>query len=418
MSAVLPQVFIGVDGSDRWQDLHASDREGAAVLRFRVSTNAAGLDTLLERLEATWPGVPRAFGFEDPTSPFALALQARGECVYSTNPHALKQLREGLNPSGKKDDPADAHAGYLFLRENFAKLTPVTPNSDTGVWLRSRVLERLELVREKTRLVNRITALLKQVYPVVLHTFSKLDQELTLTFLARWPSTLDLARLTLPEFRTFLAEQRYSRPQRAEALWQRLQTPQLPLPAGVALRQGVPLARLLAQLQLVRQQLKQVEAEIEHLFQAHPDAPLFTSLPASGERLAPALLTVFGDDRKAWRNVDHLTAQCGTVPVTQRSGKRRCTVYRFHCDRDRRYLLHLFANVSRQHCDWAQSYYQRQRDRGQNHATALRNLATKWLRIIWRMWHDRQLYCPDKIQENRKETAGPNSSQLCPLTSR
>lgn len=417
MSAVPPQVLVGVDGSDRYHDIHASPGSGSDVLRLRVPTSPAGLAQLLDQLETRWPGAVRAFGFEDPTSPFALALLARGERVYSTNPHALMNLRKGLNPSGKKDDPEDARACYVFLRENLDQLTPVTPSSDAGALLQARVLERLELIREKTRLLNRLTALFKATYPVILQTFSQLDQDLTLAFVARWPSPAALTELTLPTFTAFLREQRYPRSQAAAALWQRLQVTQLPLPDGVERLHGAHRQRLLEQLQLLRAQLRTLEKEIEQLFADHPDARIFASLPGGGEVLAPALLAVFGDDRKAWQSVAHLAAHCGTVPVTHRSGQKKSCHFRFHCDRDRRYLLHLFANASRRKCPWAQAFYRGQRQKGKSHATALRNLATKWLRILWRMWHDGKPYCPEQVKQGRGEPAEANASVTSPLTS-
>lgn len=42
-------------------------------------------------------------------------------------------------------------------------------------------------------------------------------------------------------------------------------------------------------------------------------------------------------------------------------------------------------------CRWAAAYYWQQCDKGASHHTAVRALAFKWQRIIWRCWQDR---CP------------------------
>jgi hypothetical protein len=57
-----------------------------------------------------------------------------------------------------------------------------------------------------------------------------------------------------------------------------------------------------------------------------------------------------------------------------------------------RTCLFLWAEQSRRRCAWAQAYYRAHRQRGQNHATALRCLGQRWLKILWRMWQDRTPY--------------------------
>jgi hypothetical protein len=47
---------------------------------------------------------------------------------------------------------------------------------------------------------------------------------------------------------------------------------------------------------------------------------------------------------------------------------------------------------STRHSFWAQVYYQQQRDNGKAHQAAVRALAFKWLRILYRCWQDRTPY--------------------------
>ena len=41
---------------------------------------------------------------------------------------------------------------------------------------------------------------------------------------------------------------------------------------------------------------------------------------------------------------------------------------------------------------WAAAYYRQQRDRGCSHQAALRALAFKWIRILYRCWQNRTPY--------------------------
>jgi hypothetical protein len=51
-----------------------------------------------------------------------------------------------------------------------------------------------------------------------------------------------------------------------------------------------------------------------------------------------------------------------------------------------------WANASRLTCDWAQAYYAYKRAEGHGHASALRCLGKRWLKILWRLWQNRQPY--------------------------
>ncbi|MCI0420380.1 MAG: hypothetical protein L0312_14335, partial [Acidobacteria bacterium] len=44
------------------------------------------------------------------------------------------------------------------------------------------------------------------------------------------------------------------------------------------------------------------------------------------------------------------------------------------------------------HCDWARALYQQLRARGQRHWAAIRVIAFKWIRILFRCWKDRVPY--------------------------
>ena len=51
-----------------------------------------------------------------------------------------------------------------------------------------------------------------------------------------------------------------------------------------------------------------------------------------------------------------------------------------------------FAKCSVGQCAWARLLYEEQRRAGQSQWGALRVLAFKWVRILWRCWRDRVAY--------------------------
>ena len=65
--------------------------------------------------------------------------------------------------------------------------------------------------------------------------------------------------------------------------------------------------------------------------------------------------------------------------------------------------VHLWADLSRKKCAWAQAYYQAHRAKGQSHATAVRCLGQRWLKILWTMWqsgtsYDESLHLRNQIK--------------------
>jgi hypothetical protein len=51
-----------------------------------------------------------------------------------------------------------------------------------------------------------------------------------------------------------------------------------------------------------------------------------------------------------------------------------------------------WAAESTQHSFWARAYYQQQRHKGTSHQAAVRALAFKWIRLLFRCWQHRTPY--------------------------
>jgi hypothetical protein len=84
------------------------------------------------------------------------------------------------------------------------------------------------------------------------------------------------------------------------------------------------------------------------------------------------------------------------APVTERSGKRKWVHFRWACPKFLRQSFHEWAGHSIAQSTWARAYYEQQRDRGSDHHAAVRALAFKWIRILFRCWKDRVAYDESK----------------------
>jgi len=386
-------VAVGIDSSDTHHDVSLQGPAAEPEVRLRISNDLPGFQRLLDELAARWPHHPWAFALENPRNLLARFLLLSGHTLYALNPLAVARTREGLAVSGTKSDALDARVLAFLLRHQDAQtLQPILLNSPQGALLAGLVEQRRDLVSEKTRLQNQLTALLKGFYPRALELWADLDLPLTRAALTTFPSPTALKQADPAQWEALYAGRRYPRPQQIPHLYAKAQAPQVPIAAvqeALGERQVRYLVRL---LEVLHDELAQVEEAMATTFAEHPDADFFRSLPSAGSVLAPSLLALFGDHRGRWQDWRQIAAYLGSSPITRASGKQRSVKMRFHCDREGRNVLHLYAQASRRKCAWAESFYQQQRKAGKTHAGALRSLANKWLRILFRMWRDRTRY--------------------------
>jgi transposase len=162
--------------------------------------------------------------------------------------------------------------------------------------------------------------------------------------------------------------------------------------------QAVTNAKSLLAVSLARQlctladQLEEYRKRIGELFNNHPDHDCFGSLPGAGAKLAPRLLSEIGSDRTRFATHQSLQTYAGTAPATVQSGNRSFARFRQACNKNLRSTIHLWADLSRSQCVWAQAYYQQKKKQGKNHAAALRCLGQRWLKILWKMWQTNTQY--------------------------
>lgn len=396
-------VAVGIDSADAYHQIHAEANGVGAELRLRIGNDLAGFQQLLDALRTAFGDLPWRFAVENPSLLIARFLLHAGYAVYAVNPRSVAKMREALASSGKKDDPIDAESLCLLLRKRAEDLAPVRTGSSESQLITGLVRQRVAVVEEKTRVLNQLTVVLKAYYPRALELFGNLEQPLTLSFLQAFSTPTALTAATEVEWRALFIGQRYPQPGRITQLWEQAQRPQVtlsPVDEALGARHALRLARI---LQVLIEELHVLEADIQKHFNALPEAKIFRSLPGAADVLAPALFAIMGDDRERWKDHKDLARLSGTVPVTRTSGKMRSIGMRHHCDHHARRTLHLFAACSRRSCPWAREFYAEQRRKGKTHGAALRNLATKWLRILYRLCQDDTLYDEDTYLRKRAD---------------
>jgi transposase len=386
--------FVGLDWADAKHDIcvQAAGSEKREFLVLEHSPEA--IDTWVCTLRTRFNGQPVAVCLELNKGPIVAALRKYDFLVlFPVNPFTLAKYREAFTPSRAKDDPTDAELQVELLLKHHDKLTPLTPQSPTMRALAQLVEHRRRLVGDKVRLTNRLTSALKNYFPQVLQWFDEKDTAIFCDFLSRWP-TLKAAQLARRSTLESFFREHHVRS--ADVIATRLQAIKsavaLTTDEGIITPTTLLVQALVAQLRVTLGAIADFDKAIAQRAQDHPDFPLFDALPGAGAVFAPRLLVAFGEQREHYASAEELQKYAGIAPVTERSGKKSWVHWRLQCPKFLRQTFVEWAAESTRHSFWAQVYYQQQRDKGKAHQAAVRALAFKWIRILYRCWQERTPY--------------------------
>ena len=380
--------FIGLDWADTKHDIclqvAGSDKRELKVLEHRPEVIEAWAMALLQRFE----GKPIAIALELNKGPIVEALRKYdGFVLFHINPMMLAKYRQAFTPSRAKDDPTDAELQLELLLRHRDKLTPLLPQSPEMRALAQLVEYRRRLVGDRVRIINRLTSTLKAYFPQVLTWFPNKETRLFCDFLTEWP-TLKAARLarrsTLERFlrqHHLRGEQRIN--ERIEAI--KSATP-LTTDDGVIMPNVLMVQALISQFRITLEAIESFDQAIAERAQRHRDFALFEALPGAGPVLAPRLLVAFGEQRERYGSAAEVQTYSGIAPVLERSGKKSWVHWRCQCPKFMRQTFVEWAAETIQFSFWARAYYQQQRDKGASYQAALRALAFKWIRIVFRCW--------------------------------
>jgi len=410
--------FVGLDWADATHDICLQVAGSTRREFLRLEHRPEVIDAWVCTLRTRFNGQPLAVCLELNKGPIVSALQNYDFLVlFPVNPLTVAKYREAFTPSRAKDDPTDAELQLELLLKHRDKLTPLSPQSPTMRALAQLVEHRRRLVGDKVRLTNRLTSALKNYFPHVLQWFQEKDTVLFCDFLSRWPTlkAVQLARrATLEGF--FRAHHVRS----ADVIATRIQAIKsalaLTTDEGVITPNVLLVQALVAQLRVTMQAIADFDKAIAQRAQDHPDFPLFDALPGAGAVFAPRLLVAFGEQRERFTSADELQKYAGIAPVTERSGKKSWVHWRLQCPKFLRQTFVEWAAESTRHSFWAQVYYQQQRDKGKAHQAAVRALAFKWIRILYRCWQERTPYDESVYLQALKRRSAPLLHNLANLS--
>lgn len=401
-------LVIGLDRSDRNADLHYIDTRTGRQWSQTISVQPEALFDWLARLRRDHPQSKVALCVERPAGALLPFIETyRWITLYAINPVSLVKYREAFITSRAKDDAKDARHLAELLLHHADKFTLWKPQDGPTRALQMLVVHRRHVVNQRTALTNCLQGLLKQYFPQALELCGEeLWRPLATDFLLKWPTLQKVLKARRSSIRQFYHLHGSRSPQRIERRMELLDravplTDEPALLDSFALRVGL----LCRQLREVVGTIKEFDAQIARAFGGHEDRWIFESLPGAGPTFAPRLLAGMGSDREQFPTPEALQCHSGIAPVTKQSGKKRHVHRRYRCPVFLKQGFHEYAKESILHCRWAAAYYLQQRIKGCGHNSAVRGLAYKWQRVIWKCWRDRTPY-DDRLYEQTLKRRG------------
>jgi transposase len=404
--------FVGLDWADQKHVVTLQEANSDQRQRFTLDQTPEALQSWIQQLRNRFAGRPVAIAVEQKRGALIYALMHVDFLhLYPVNPQTLSQFRKAFYPSGAKDDPVDADLLLEILMAHRQHLRVWIPDDVLTRSIQLLTEDRRHLVDERTALTNQLTAALKMYFPQALDWFGDLHTARACAFLQRWPSLQHLKRATSSSVRKFYRAQGYRGEDKLEQLIASIPKAQpLTQDGAVLLAGSMKVQALVTQIPLLTESIERYDQQIASLFEQHDDSTLFGSFPGAGPSLAPRLLAAFGSNRGRFEFAAEMQQLAGIAPVTEKSGTGIWIHWRLACSKFLRQTFHEFAGLSITQSDWARACYDQLRKRGKSHHAALRALAFKWIRIIFRCWktrtpYDEARYCKS-LQLRRSPVAG------------
>jgi transposase len=385
--------IIGIDWADKKHDVCIHVTATGKQDLLQIPHRSEKIDEWARSLYRRYGG-PMAVVLELSKGPIVAALQKYDFFVlYPVNPSSLVSYRRTFTPSGAKDDPTDAAYILNLLLRHPDEFHPLKPQSVEMRASMTLTEQRRRLMNDRVRLTNRLRNALKQYYPQALEWFDRIDTQLFCDFIRRWPTAVQARRARRATLETFFRTHNMNRKPLLEKRITAIKSA-VPLTTddGVVIPYRLLALTLVEQLETMFTCLDRFDEEIAALAPQHPDHELFAGLPGAGPVYTPRLMVAFGEQRERFNNAAEVQKYGGIAPVTERSGQQLWIHWRWQAPTFLRQTFVEWAAQTINKSYWAGLYYYQQRAKGCSYQAAVRALAFKWIRILYRCWKTRTPY--------------------------
>ena len=381
-------LFVGDDWSEDHHDVEVQDETGRVLRRARLSEGAAGMSRLHELVASCLPEdaePPQVkVCIETDRGPWVRALVGAGYEVFGVNPKLAARHRETMTLSGSKSDKADAHTLADMVRTRRHQLRRIAADSDEAAAVKVVARAHQRLIWERTRHTLRLRSALRDYFPAALIAYKPLGLAAadTLQLLATAPTPASAAKLTITQITAALKGRRRDIAAKATEIKDALRTPHLGQSDIVTSAYAADVGSTVAILQVLQEQIKTMEEQVEAHFRRHPDAKIYLSQPGIGVITGARVLAGFGDALDRYSSAKARKNYAGTSPITRQSGKAKSVHARHIHNHWLVDALHLQAGAAILHDPGSRTYYDQLRAREVSHSAALRQLGNRLVGIL------------------------------------
>lgn len=386
--------YVGIDWADQKHDWACRGSGGGPIRTGQFAHTPEAIHDWVAQLREIFGDRPVAVALEQSRGPLLFQLMKFPNLVlYPIHPTTLANYRQSWRPSGAKSDPSDTGLVLDLLMRHPDKLRPLSPDTEATRTLQFLVEDRRKWVDTRTDFGNRLTASLKLYYPQVLVWFDDVTAPIVLDWLERWPTLEKLQKARPATIEKFLCDHGRRDAEKIQSQLEQIRNARPAVTDSAVIDSClVNVEALVGQLTSLRKSIAGYDRQIEDTLRSHPDFPIVDSFPGAGPAMAPRLIAVLGTQRDRFDSAGALQCYSGIAPVTSQSGRQHWVHWRWACPKFVRQTFHEWAQHSMKACEWAHIFYQDKRKAGKSHHAAIRALAFKWLRILYRCWKDRVPY--------------------------
>jgi len=386
--------FVAIDWADQKHFWALTPTASEEVEHGQLDATPETVEAWAAELNARFSGRPIAVCLEQKRGALVYMLAKYAHLViFPVHPKTAAQYRETFCPSGAKSDPADAAWLLDLLLRHRNQLREMRPDTPQTRLLQYLTEYRRRLVDEATRQKNRLTSCLKIYFPQLLCWFDDVGSPVAGALLERWPTLPQLQRVHPGTLRRFFHEHNCRSEERIQERITAIAAAVVAVgDEAVVEAESLRALSLVALLTTLRSQIALFDKRIQEVVAKHPERELFASFPSAGPVLVPRLIAAFGSQRDRYTDASEVQSLSGIAPVTERSGKQIWVHFRWACSHFHRQTFHEYAAHSIVKSEWARAYYESQIEAKKSHQAAVRALAFKWIRIMFRCWKDGKTY--------------------------
>lgn len=317
----MPQIWAGVDAGKGHHHCVVIDETGQRLYSQRVANGEAELLELISAVTELATGDSLIWAVDLNRGGAALLLgllAAHDQTVLYIPGHAVHHASKAYRGDGKTDaKDAAIIADQARMRRD---LQTRRPEDETGTELRVLTSHRKDLVRDRTRALNRIRAHLLEYFPALERSFD---------FSASRASLILLTGYATPDQIRRMGQARLTKWLLARGCRTAVATANTALEAAKSQHSVLPgqsigalLAAQLAQdVMTLDGRIAEVDKLIEQRLEDTRQAVLLTSLPGFGPLLAAEFLASTGTDLTTFGSADRLAGVAGLAPAAKDSGR-------------------------------------------------------------------------------------------------